>query len=106
MWLSNEIINATSDAVQVFYVNYAVTRLWAERREKGEPLVFSGWYWANGTREGGPFKSQSACYRDAWFHVVRHLEPPALRADVVQLEKRINQRNKLTTTRNRKAAAR
>lgn len=94
MWLSNTIIADVREAVTVFYVNYATTRFWAENRAKGEPLVFSGWYWANGTREGGPFKSQSACYRDAWFRIVQKQAPPVLRADALKFERRTNQRVK------------
>jgi hypothetical protein len=100
MWLPNVIVKETSNAVKVFYVGYAVTRLWAAEREKGEPLVFSGWYWANGTREGGPFKSQSACYRDAWFNVVRRVAPPVLHADMLRLERQSDRR---PSTRKRKA---
>jgi hypothetical protein len=51
MWLPNALIAEVEDTVKVFYVNYATTRLWAEHREQGEPLVFSGWYWARGPVE-------------------------------------------------------
>lgn len=88
MWLPNKIIDDVTEAVTVFYVDYATTRFWAENRAKGEPLVFSGWYWAQGIREGGPFKSRSACYRDAWFRVVQKRTPPALRRDVLRLERK------------------
>jgi hypothetical protein len=93
MWLPNALITDVEDAVTVFYVDYQTTRYWAEKREKGEPLVFSGWYWAKGPREGGPFKSRSACYRDAWFHVVRRVTPPLLHADALKFE-RTEQRKK------------
>lgn len=97
MWLPNAIIADVRETVTVFYVNYATTRYWAENRAKDEPLVFTGWYWANGTREGGPFKSQSACYRDAWFRIVRKQAPPVLRADALKFERQSNRRTKEQT---------
>jgi hypothetical protein len=88
MWLPKLIINEVETNVTVFYVNYATTRYWAENRAKGEPLVFSGWYWAVGPREGGPFKSRSACYRDAWFRIVQRRTPPVLHAEARKAERR------------------
>jgi hypothetical protein len=38
-------------------------------------LVFSGWYWSLGAREAGPFKSQSAAWRDAWYRLGRRRAP-------------------------------
>lgn len=79
MWLANSLIKAVEDAdVKVFYVSFAATRTWAAERDKGEPLVFSGYYWGLGPRESGPFRSMSAAYRDAYFRVVRHKAPPAV----------------------------
>ena len=43
MWLPDAIITDVEDTVTVFYVNYQTTRIWAENRAPGEPLVFSGW---------------------------------------------------------------
>lgn len=88
MWLPNAIVSDVDDTVTVFYVNYETCRFWAENRDKGEPLVFSGWYWAKGPREGGPFKSKSACYRDAWYHVVQRRTPPVMQATVRKFERR------------------
>jgi hypothetical protein len=89
MWLPNALVSEVEDLVSVFYVNYATTRLWAEHREKGEPLVFSGWYWAKGPREGGPFKSRSACFRDAWYHMVQKRTPPVLHAEAIKAERKL-----------------
>ena len=81
MWLSNALVKDVTDAgIKVFYVSYPATRLWARERDKGQPLIFSGWYWGLGPREGGPFKSQSSAFRDAWFRVVRKRAPPAITA--------------------------
>jgi hypothetical protein len=97
MWLPDAIIGDVEDRVTVFYVTYAATRYWAENRDKGEPLVFSGWYWAQGPVEGGPFKSRSACYRDAWFRVVQKRTPPVLRGQLNKAEKEMQQRVKTKT---------
>lgn len=78
MWLPDHVIKTVEDArVTVFYLSYAACRHWAEHRERDEPLVFSGWYWARGGREAGPFKSQSAAWRDAWFSV-RSVRGPSM----------------------------
>lgn len=70
MWLQNALIDAVRDAdIKVFYVSFQATRLWAKERDKDEPLVFSGYYWALGAREAGPFRSMSAAYRDAYYRV-------------------------------------
>jgi hypothetical protein len=82
MWLPRSVINAVDAAVdEVFYVSYQTTRVFNESRAKGTPLVFSGWYWAKGRREGGPFKSQSSAYRDAWYALVAIARPPAIHTE-------------------------
>jgi hypothetical protein len=92
MWLSNHIRDDVADACEVFYVTREIAAFWNDNRAKGDPLVFTGWYWAKGAREGGPFKSKSSCYRDAWFRVVREEAPPALHADAARIERRNSRR--------------
>jgi hypothetical protein len=92
VWLPDKIIADVDDAVQVFYLPYSTCRYWAENRAPGEPLVFSGWYWAQGSREAGPFKSRSACFRDAWYRAVTHKRPPVLHADSVKAEQELRER--------------
>ena len=87
MWLSHALIGEVEERVSVFYLSYATCRYWAEHRDKGEPLIFSGWYWAIGPREAGPFKSRSACYRDAWFRIVQRRTPPGLQGETAKAEK-------------------
>jgi len=75
------VISAVRETVdEVFFVSYHTTRVFNENRAPGTPLVFSGWYWAKGPREGGPFRSQSSAYRDAWYHLVARQKAPALYA--------------------------
>ena len=94
MWLPSAIITDVEDAVTVFYVDFTTARLWALRRDKGEPLVFCGWYWAKGPVEGGPFKTRSACYRDAWFRIVQRRTPPLLRRETNRLQNASRNQNK------------
>lgn len=80
-WLPNSIFEDVEDAhVRVFYVSGRAAKLWAETRDKDEPRVFTGFYWAEGAREAGPFKTRSAAIRDAWYRVVAKRTPPNLRA--------------------------
>jgi hypothetical protein len=79
MWLSDALLkDAGETGVKVFYVSYQATRRWAVERDAGEPLVFSGWYWALGAREAGPFKSRSAAWRDAWYRLAQRKAPPVI----------------------------
>src|SRR5580765_3370776 len=79
MWLPNSVIAAVDEAVdEVFLINYQTTKIFNENREPGTPLVFSGWYWAKGRLEGGPFRSQSSAYRDAWYRFVSRQKAPML----------------------------
>jgi len=92
MWLSDTVLkDAGETGVRVFYLSHAACRLWAVERDKGEPLVFSGWYWSLGNREAGPFKSRSAAWRDAWYRLARRKAPPAIaeRNDLFEREQNI-----------------
>jgi hypothetical protein len=76
MWLPDALINDVKALeARVFYLPYGAARRWAENRDPGEPLVFSGWYWARGGKEAGPFRSQSAAWRDCWYVLGRHHAP-------------------------------
>lgn len=104
MWLSAAVLHDASETgARVFYVSYAATRRWAETREPGEPLVFSGWYWTLGAREAGPFKSQSAAWRDAWYRLARRKAPPVIAAQNELFE---NGRAVKANTKRRRAALR
>lgn len=92
MWLPDRLLtDAREGGVRVFHVSYAATRVWAAERPKGEPLVFSGWYWARGREECGPFRSQSAAWRDAWYRAIRKQTPPDVgrRNDTYESEQQI-----------------
>jgi hypothetical protein len=78
MWLPNKLVTEVEDQVRVFYVPWDTCRYWNASRKKGEPIIFSGWYYAHQGEEHGPFKSKSSCFRDAWFRVARKQAPPVL----------------------------
>jgi len=79
MWLPNAVINAVNEQVdEVFYLSYVTTRVFNDQRSPGTPMVFSGWYWAKGLREAGPFKSQSSAYRDAWYRLCSRTRAPII----------------------------
>jgi hypothetical protein len=78
MWLPDKYVDDVREVARVFYLPWNVCRYWNADRGKGEPLVFSGWYWARKGTERGPFKSQSACLRDAWYHLVQNIAPPSV----------------------------
>src|SRR6185437_10537355 len=103
MWLPNRIRDDVEDDCEVFYVTRDIAAFWNDNRVKGDPLVFTGWYWAKDAREGGPFKSKSACYRDAWFRVVCERARPVLHADTVRIERR-NSRRENRERRGRESA--
>jgi hypothetical protein len=103
MWLPDKIVGEVKEHVRVFYVDWVMCRYWNESRTKGEPLIFSGWYWSRGAREGGPFKSQSACYRDAWFRAVHDEAPPTLTGRNTREQDEAERARREAKTRHRRA---
>jgi hypothetical protein len=104
MWLRNSLIADVQRRVRVFHLPKPIAQYWNERRDKGDPVVFTGWYWCIGAeREAGPFKSMSAAYRDAWFRVVQEREPPPLHNTADAYAAR-EQRKAISAARRRKVA--
>jgi hypothetical protein len=78
VWLSDALIKDVQDAnVRVFYLTREVAKAWNQNRKHGEPVVFTGFYWSKDSKEGGPFKSESSCYRDAYYIIVLKTRPPS-----------------------------
>ena len=75
--LAARIETATLAAVEVAYLDAGACRWWNARRGGGDVPVLAGWYWLQGPREAGPFRSRSAAVRDAWYRVVLRREPPS-----------------------------
>lgn len=64
--------NVKERGVEVFFADRWTCKWWNERRNSGELRFYGGWYWwVRGetglaeTMENGPFKTESAAYRDA-----------------------------------------
>ncbi len=77
MRLRVEYVHAVDKVCRIAYVNGEITKYFnARRKDSSEPCILSGWFWVSGGREGGPFKSLSACYRDAYFRQVLKITPP------------------------------
>lgn len=69
--------------VHVSFANRETVKLWNSLRDHNEPPIFTGWYWLQGTSEGGPFRCESAAMRDAWYRVVLGREPPLINSTKV-----------------------
>lgn len=79
MKLTDEIQKSLVSArVNFTYANRATIKIWNSMKPAGEPPIFCGWYWMHGTNEGGPFNTESACMRDAWYRVCLKRAPPML----------------------------
>ena len=62
--------------VHIDFAGRETIAIWNRLRALNEPPIFTGWYWACGLREGGPFRCESAAMRDAWYRVCLRQEPP------------------------------
>jgi hypothetical protein len=86
--ISDEVFGKTRDrGIEVFYVPRAATKWWNARRKdrKNEIALLGGWYWTLGREEHGPFRSQSAAWRDAFYRRVLKHAPPMMDAKEVKI---------------------
>jgi hypothetical protein len=84
MWFSKELLDdLQASRVTIDYANRETVSLWNANRGDGEPPTFTGFYWygmiAGVMSEGGPFRTESAAMRDAWYRVCLRKAPPPLR---------------------------
>ncbi len=76
--------------VKVYFANRTMTKYWNDRRNTDDLRYFGGWYWyleTNGKAdqtENGPYKTESAAYRDAFLT----LELKRLRDEEMQTQVR------------------
>ncbi len=76
-WIRADYMTAVRKVALVQYISADIARYWNRRRDdRAEPVILTGWFWVAGSREGGPFKSQTAAYRDAWYRLVEKVTPP------------------------------
>jgi hypothetical protein len=76
----SEAINRDLESarVHIVYANRGTIKIWNEMKPHDDPPIFCGWYWMAGLSEGGPFRCESACMRDAWYRVCKRMAPPSL----------------------------
>jgi len=77
--ISDEVHSRAQDqGIEVFFISRAVTKWWNARRKRGanDIALLGGWYWSLGGEEHGPFRSQSAAWRDAYYRRVMRRTPP------------------------------
>lgn len=80
MWIKKAVKEAVEEAVdEIFFLDWVTSQRYNARRDQDQPMIFGGWYWAVGTQEGGPFKSKTAAYVNAWYVLVQRRRPPMLR---------------------------
>jgi hypothetical protein len=98
----------------VFFVSGRVKVWWNARRKdpKTEAALLSGWYWALGNEERGPFRSRSAAERDVYYRAVLRSRPPVpnagtlreAEADIQRMIDDANARAKAQARRRRREA--
>lgn len=90
-FLRRELVDEAMQAVRVVYMPRAIAKMWNRHRGPGEPVTFCGWYWFDNAQpsvEGGPFKSESAAIRDAWYRRVLEQMPPGMNSTVLPKPKK------------------
>jgi hypothetical protein len=98
--LRRKVVDATMDLVEVVYLSRETSRWWNARRRPDDCATFCGFYWIHKREEMGPFRSRSACVRDAYYRFVLQRELPSVgRSQLVGVEQ-----TKVVKIRRRKAA--
>jgi hypothetical protein len=80
MWLPRDVIAAVDDVARIYYVNVNDCTSWNANRKDGELRLLTGWMWAS--KNGGVYqqglKTQTQCYRDAYYRLVLKSTAPSL----------------------------
>lgn len=74
--LKDSVIASVLSLATVTYIDRSAAQWWNKQRGRGEMQTFTGWYWSCGPREEGPFRSESAAIRDAYYALVLRSDPP------------------------------
>lgn len=110
-WIPDSISKEVEDAkTKITYLPREVAKAWNGQRKVGESVVFTGWYWSKDSKEGGPFKSRSACVRDAYYIVVLHAAPPSptafqKRQEVAENRRQLREQNRTPRSSARRRVA-
>lgn len=80
MWLPKDVLDAVDKAASVDYVDAARCKVWNDHRKAGELRLLTGWRWVarDGSDSRQGFKTETVCYRDAYYALVRHSAAPGL----------------------------
>lgn len=76
--LRSNVVDAVHERVRIVRVDRERAKWWNQRRQADDTVVFCGWYWVRGNEEGGPFGTQSACIRDAYYRFILKRDAPAV----------------------------
>jgi hypothetical protein len=80
MWLSHDVINSVDAVARIYYVNVGDCQAWNANRRDGELRLLTGWMWT--AKHGGVYqqglKTQTQCYRDAYYRLVLKSTAPSL----------------------------
>jgi hypothetical protein len=76
--LRRKVVEATMDQVEVVYLSRETSKWWNARRRPEDTATFCGYYWIRNREEMGPFRSRSACVRDAYYKFVLQRELPSV----------------------------
>jgi hypothetical protein len=80
MWLPNDVISQVDTLARVYYVNMSDCQSWNATRKEGELRLLTGWMWvakSGGAHQQG-LKTQTQCYRDAYYRLVLKSTSPSL----------------------------
>jgi|SRR4051812_31368587 hypothetical protein len=76
--LRKSVVERTMKQVEIVYLSRDTAKWWNARRRPDDTATFCGWYWIHRREEMGPFKSRSACIRDAYYRLVLQRELPSV----------------------------
>ncbi len=85
-WIPLDVVEDVQQVARVEYTGVAETQAWNAHRKDGELRLLTGWGWiAKGGRQFRQgFKSETVCYRDAWYELCKKTSaPPVARLRVV-----------------------
>ena len=85
-WIPLDVVEDVQRVARVEYTDMNATKNWNEHRRDGELRLLTGWGWTakSGRQFRQGFKSETVCYRDAWYELVQKSSaPPVARLRVV-----------------------
>jgi hypothetical protein len=80
MWLPTSTIEQVDRVAKIRYISKAECEAWNAHRREGELRLLTGWEWIarDGSSHCQGFKTETVCYRNAWYALIRKEEAPSL----------------------------